>query len=110
MEDAPNFERRLFIHLVLNLSVYVSCTSFNIKGIAITTTFGTHHHVTSFVLVAFKTSRIVLELKVPEFLLLDTLRVCLKDFKQVLAFFDLSVSIGVDNLGKILHQTEVSSH
>lgn len=110
MEDAPNLERRLLIHLILDLAINISCTLFNIKGISLSTAFGAHYHVASLVFVAFKSCRVILELKVPKLLLLDTLRICLKDFKQILAFFDLSVCIGMDNLSKILHQPEISSH
>lgn len=46
----------------------------------------------------------------PQLLLLLALRVSVEDFKQVLAFIDLSVGIGVDDLSEVFHQSEVSSH
>ena len=46
----------------------------------------------------------------PQLLLLLTLGIRLEDLKQVLALIDLSVSIGVHNLSKILHESEVTSH
>jgi hypothetical protein len=47
---------------------------------------------------------------VPKLLLLDTLRVGFEDFKEVLTLLDLPVGIGMDDFGKILHQSEISSH
>ena len=62
------------------------------------------------ILKAFQLSRVIFKLKVPKLLLLDTLRVSFEDFKEVLALLDLPIGIGVDNLGKILHESEVRSH
>ena len=36
--------------------------------------------------------------------------VCCKGGEEILALLDLLVSVGVNDLGKILHQPEVSAH
>jgi hypothetical protein len=110
MEDSPCFERRLIIHLVLDLAVDISCTGFDVELISLTAAFSAHNHVAGLVLVAFQLSWIVFKLKVPKLLLLDTLRVSLEYLKEILAFLDLAVGIGMDDFGKILHESEIRSH
>jgi len=46
----------------------------------------------------------------PEFLLLLTLGVGVEDVDEVLALFHLAISIGMHDLGEVLHETEVCSH
>lgn len=54
--------------------------------------------------------RVLVELQVPECLFLLTLLVGLEVVHQVFDLLDLRFSISVDDLGKILHETEVSTH
>lgn len=110
MEDAPCLQRRLLIHFVLDLPVDIPCTLLNVKGIPLSATFGAHNHFTSLILVAFQLSRIILESKMPKLLLFDTLRILLEDFKEVLTLLDLPFGIGMDDLSKILHESEITSH
>lgn len=62
------------------------------------------------ILEALEFLRVLVELQVPERLLLLTLLVGLEVVHQVLDLLDLRFSISVDDLGKILHETEVSTH
>ena len=52
----------------------------------------------------------LIELQVPQSLLLLTLLVGLKVVHQVFNLLDLRIGIGVDDLCKILHETEVRTH
>lgn len=110
MKDSPGLESRLLIHFVLDLSVDFSRTLFNVKGISVTTAFGTHDHIACLVLIPRQGTWGLLEFQVPKFLLLHTFGISTEDFEEVLAFVHLSVSIGVHNLSKILHQSKIGSH
>jgi len=46
----------------------------------------------------------------PLFLLFNTFLIGLEHLEQILNLFDLCLGIRVDNLRKILHKSEVSSH
>lgn len=46
----------------------------------------------------------------PQLLLLLALRVSVEDLEQVAALSDLSVGVGVDDLGQVLHEAEVGPH
>lgn len=70
----------------------------------------THHQVTSVVLVSWDVSWSVVELEMPLLLLLNALFVLAEGSEKVLALRDLAVSVGVDDLGEILHESEVGSH
>jgi hypothetical protein len=82
----------------------------DVEAVALSATFGAHDHLTSVVLDAFESSWVLLEPEMPEFLLLLTLGVRVEDVDQILALFYLSISIGVHDLGEVLHETEVCSH
>lgn len=110
MEDSPSLKSRLFIHLILDLAINFSSTGFNIKYVSITTAFCSHDHVTGLELVAFECSRIFFKFKMPHFLLLHTFRISKKNFKKIFALIDFPISIGVNNLSKIFHQSKISSH
>jgi hypothetical protein len=110
MKDAPCFQRWLLVHLVLDLAIDFPCALFNVEGISLSTSLGSHHHFACLILEAFQLGWVLFELEMPQLLFLLALRVCVEDFKQVSAFIDLPVSIGVDDFSKILHQSEVSSH
>ena len=100
----------MLIHLVLDLAIDVSSRSFNVERGTLNATFSAHDHLASSILVTLQQSRCVLELQVPEFLLLHALRIGVEDVKQVATLFNLSVSICVHDLCKILHDAEVRSH
>ena len=46
----------------------------------------------------------------PKLLLFLALLILSEGLEKVLAFVDLAVSVGVDDLGEILHEAEVSTH
>ena len=98
MEDSPFGQSWLVEHLVLDLPVDLSGTSFNVEGVSLATAFGSHDHVSSLVLVAFEWSWVILELEVPQLLLLKALRMRVEDLEKVLALSYLPVSVGVNNL------------
>jgi hypothetical protein len=110
MEDTPNLKGRLLKHFVLDLAIYLSCTLLNVKDVPLTTWLGAHQHVSSLVLESLQLGGVVIELQVPELGLLLTFGIGVEDLKEVLAFCHFAVSIGVHNLSKILHQSEVRSH
>lgn len=88
----------MFEHLVLDLPVDLSGTSFDVKGVSLTTSFGSHDHVSSLVLVAFEWGWVVLELEMPQLLFLKALWMSVEDLEKVLALSDFPVSISVNNL------------
>jgi hypothetical protein len=55
-------------------------------------------------------SWVLLELEMPQLLLLLTLRILSEDLEQVAALSDLAVSICVNYLSEIFHEAEVRSH
>ena len=61
-------------------------------------------------LLVWQNNWVVVEFQVPSSLLLLALLVVLEALHQVLDLLDLSFSVGVDNLGEILHEAEVSTH
>lgn len=99
MEDTPSFESWLSKHLCLDLTIELTGTLFDVEFVWSTAARRTHHQVSSVILVALHFSWSVLELKVPSFLLLLALLVGSKCGEEILAFLDLLVSVGVDNLG-----------
>jgi len=110
MEDSPGLERRLVIHLVLDLPINLSGTLVNVKDVPVTTSLGSHHHVACPVPEPFELRWVVFKPQVPQFLLLLTLGIGVEDLKEVLALSNFPVSIGVDDLCQVLHQSEVSPH
>jgi hypothetical protein len=98
MEDSPLGQSWLIEHLVLDLPVDLSGTSFDVKGVSLATSFRSHDHVSSLVLVAFEWSWVVLELEMPQLLFLKALGMSVEDLEKVLALSDFPVSISVNNL------------
>ena len=62
------------------------------------------------VLEAIESLRVLVDLHVPETLLLDALGVCLEVLHQVLDLSNLGVRVRVHNHSKILHEAEVGAH
>lgn len=110
MEDAPSFEGWLGEHLGLDLSVELADTSLDVERVWSTTAGCAHHEVSCIILPAGELGRDILELEMPLLLLFDTLLVGSESGKEILTLAYFLVSVGVDNLGKILHQPEVGSH
>ena len=110
MEDGPILELHLSEHLALDLAIDLTSTLLNVEARWRTTSIGTHKKISSVVLVALELLRILVELEMPGGLLLLALLVGLEVVHQVLDLLDLSFSIGMHNLGQVLHQSEVSSH
>lgn len=110
MEDTPGVQSWLSEHFGLDFSVKLTSTLLNVERVWSSACSCAHHQVTSFVLVAVEASWLFAELQVPLLLLLLALFVLAEGVEESFAFLDLSVSVGVDNLGKILHQSEISTH
>ena len=110
MEDAPSFESWLGEHLGLDLAIYLTSISLDVKGVWSSTIGGTHDQVTSFILEARYLSWILVELEMPLLLFLDTFLVGSKCGEEVLALLNLLVSVGVHYLSQVLHQPEVGAH
>jgi len=110
VEDAPSLEGRLGEHLCLDLAVNLPGILLDVELVWCTAGGGSHNQVSSIVLVAGELSWSLLELKMPLLLLLLALFVGGEGLEEVLALFDFLLSVGVDNLGKILHKSEVGPH
>jgi hypothetical protein len=110
MEYSPGFEGWLSKHFCLNLSINLSGILFDVKLVWCTACGGSHNQVSSIIFEASELSWSVLELKMPLLLLFLAFLVGCEGFEKVLAFFNFLLSIGMDNLGEIFHQTEIGSH
>ena len=62
------------------------------------------------VLIAREFLRVLIELQVPQLLLLLALRVLLEVLHKVLDLLNLRIGVGVQDLSKVFHQMEVCSH
>lgn len=110
MEDGPLFKLRLSEHFALDLSIDFTRTLFDIKAVWSTTSIWTHQETTGIVLEALKFLRVLIELQVPKLLLLNAFFVCLEVLHQVFDLLDFCISVSVNDLCKVLHQTEVGTH
>jgi hypothetical protein len=110
MEDGPILKLRLSKHLALDLSIDFTSTLFNVKTVRSAAGIRTHQETTSVVLKALEFLGVLIKLQVPKLLLLDALFVCLEMLHQVLNLLNLGICISVNDLCKILHKTEVSTH
>lgn len=100
----------MLVHLVLDLAVNISSRGLYIERVTVATAFGSHNHLAGLILEALELSRVVLEPQVPKLLFLLALGVGVEDLKQITTLIDLTVSIGVDDLGQVFHEAEVGSH
>ena len=71
VEDTPGLERRLREHLSLDFAVDLSCILLDVEGGWVATGAGSHEEVSSLVLVAGEFRRVLVELQVPQLLLLQ---------------------------------------
>jgi len=94
----------------LDLAINVTCILLDVEALGSTTRASAHEQLTSLVLEALELLRVLVELQVPELLLFDTLRVLLEVRHEVLNLIDLSRSVGMHNLSKVLHEPEVRTH
>ena len=110
VEDAPCLHGRLGEHLRLDLAVQLTGALLDVERVGSSAAGGTHDEISSIILEARDLSRGVPELEVPSLLLLLALLVLGEGGEEVFALLHLLVGIGVHDLGKILHEAEVSSH
>lgn len=110
VEDTPALHAWLGKHFGLDLAIEVTSTPLDVELIRSTRGCRTHDEVAGVVLVALKLSRVVRELEMPLLLLLLALLILSECLEKTLALLDLLFSVGVHDLGKVLHETEVSSH
>jgi len=110
VEDAPGLESGLSEHFTLDLAVDVAHVLLNVESVGGSVSSRAHQEFSGVELISIESLRVLVELKVPELLLLHTLGIGLEVSHQVLDFLDFSFSVGMQNHGKILHHTEVSAH
>ena len=110
VEDGPVLELDLGEHLALNLTVDLTSALLDVETVRSTACVGTHQQVASGVLETLELLRILVELQMPECLLLLALLVGLEVMHEILDLLDLGLSVGVHNLGQVLHQSEVGTH
>lgn len=110
VEDTPGLEGRLSKHFGLDLSINLSGVLFDVELVWCTASGGSHNQVSSIIFVALDLSRSLLEFQMPLLLLLSAFLVGCEGFEEIFAFIYFLLSVGVDNLGEIFHQTEVGSH
>jgi len=110
VEDSPGLESRLSKHLTLDFTVDVPHVLLNIESVRTSTCCRAHKEFTGSILESRELRRVLIELQVPELLLLNTFLVCLEVVHKVFDLLNFSLSIGVKNNGKVLHQAEVSTH
>lgn len=110
MEDTPGLERWLSQHLGLDLAIKLTGALLDVESVWCSAARRAHHQVASVILEARQLGWCVLELEMPSLLLLLALLILIEGGEEILALLDLLVSVGVDDLGKIFHQSEVSAH
>jgi hypothetical protein len=110
MEDSPGFQRWLGQHFGLDLSINLSGVLFDVELVWCTASSGSHNQVSSIIFETSELSWSFLELQMPLLLLLLAFLVGCESFEEIFTFFNFLLSVGMDDLGKIFHQTEVSSH
>jgi len=110
MENGPIFKLRLRKHLALDLSIDFTSTLLNVKTVRSAASIRTHQETTSIVLKALEFLGVLVKLQVPKLLLLDAFFICLKVLHKVLNLLYFGICISVNDLCKILHETEVSTH
>jgi len=110
VEYSPGLESWLSEHLCLDLSVNLSGILFDVELVWCTAGGGSHDQVSSIIFEALELSRSVLELQMPLLLLFLALLVGSESLEEVLALLHFLLSVGVDDLSEIFHQTEVGSH
>lgn len=110
VEDAPSSQGRLREHLALNLAIQVSSIRLDVDRCRSATSAGSHLELAGCVLEAAQRAWHIVDLHVPQLLLLDALGVCLEVIHQVLDLLDLGVGIRVHDHCKVLHQAEISAH
>lgn len=110
VEDRPLLERSLREHLALDLAVDVTCILLNVEAVGLSRRCGTHEQLASVILKAIKGLRVLRELEVPHLLFFNTLSIAGEVRHQVLDLLDLCFGVSVNDLGQVLHETEVSTH
>jgi hypothetical protein len=110
MKDAPGGQGRLREHLALNLSIQVTCIRLDVNRLRSSARASSHLEPARRVLEALKLLRVLVELQVPEALLLDALSIRLEVLHQVLDLLNFGIGVRVHDLGKIFHEAEVGAH
>jgi len=94
----------------LDLAVDVTCILLNVEAVGLARRCGTHQQFASVILEAIKRLRVLRKLEVPHLLLLNALSIASEVRHQVLDLLDLCFGVSVNDLGQVLHETEVSTH
>jgi len=110
MEDAPSCKGWLREHLALNLTIQVASVRLNVNRCRSTAGASSHLELARGVLEAVQRLWHIVDLHVPQLLLLDTFGIGLEVLHQVLDLLDLSVGIRVHDDSEVLHEAEVSAH
>lgn len=110
VEDAPGLEGRLGEHLALDLAVQITSVRLDVDRCRSAGCTCSHLELASSVLEATQRLWHIVDLHVPQLLLLDALDVCLEVCHQVLDLFDLGIGVRVHDHSEVLHQAEVSAH
>ena len=110
VEDTPGLESWLSEHLGLDLAIKLTSALLDVERVWCSAARRAHHQITGVILESRQLCWVVLELEMPSLLLLLALLVGVEGGEEILAFLDLLVGVGVDDLGKIFHQPEVSAH
>ena len=110
MENTPGLEGRLSEHFSLDLAIDVSHVLLDVEGVRTSTSCGTHKEFTGSILESREFRWVLVELQVPELLLLDAFCICLEVVHKILDLLNFSLSVSVKNNSEVLHQSEVSAH
>lgn len=110
VEDSPLVHSCLCEHLGLSLPVELSGCLVNVDFVGSTRTGRTHDKVTGFIVVASELCGDLLEANMPSLGLLFALLVLGERSEEILALLHFLLSVGVNDLGEVLHEPEVSSH
>ena len=110
MENSPSFHGWLREHLALNFSFEVTSVGLDVNRLRSAAGACTHQELARSILEPTELMWILVDLHMPELLLLDALFVCLEVVHQVLDLLDFGISIGMHDHGKILHEAEIGTH
>lgn len=110
VEDSPGLEGWLIEHFGLDLTIHITGALLDIERVWSSAACCSHHQVAGVILEARNFCWCIQELQMPLLLFLYALFISCEGFEEILALFNLLVSIGMHDLGKIFHEPEVSTH
>jgi len=97
VEDTPRLKSGLSEHFTLDLAIDIAHVLLNVESVGRTVGSGSHEEFSSVELISIESLGVLVELKVPELLLLHTLSIGLEVSHQVFDFLDFSFSVGMQN-------------